>query len=110
VLSEPALTGVQQELAAAAEANANFVSADQLRLAAEQAGLAPAQVDAVVHLYTDAQISALRTALAGIAIFALVALWYVRNLPSRADVQSAEGDAVARADAGSQEEPATTGS
>jgi EmrB/QacA subfamily drug resistance transporter len=109
VLSEPALIGVQQELAAAAEANANFVSADQLQLAAEQAGLAPAQVDAVVHLYTDAQISALRTALAGIAIFALVALWYVRNLPSRAAVQSAEGDAAASADAGSEEELATTG-
>jgi len=110
VLSEPALVGVQQELAAAAEANANFVSADQLQLAAEQAGLAPAQVDAVVHLYSDAQIAALRTALAGIAIFALVALWYVRNLPSRAVVQSAEGDAAVSADVGSEAEPVSTGS
>jgi hypothetical protein len=84
VLTEPALAGVQQELAAVAEANANFVSADQVRQAAQQAGLPPEQVDAIVHIYSDAQLTALRTALAGIAIFALVALWYVRNLPTKA--------------------------
>jgi hypothetical protein len=112
VLSEPALAGVQQELAAVAEANANFVSAEQVRQAAEQASLAPAQVDAIVHIYSDAQITALKTALAGIAIFALVALWYVRNLPTSAAVQPAstepaEEDSTAAEDAAGSGKTAT---
>ena len=70
------------------------------------------QVGAIVHLYSDAQITALKTALAGIAIFALVALWYVRNLPTRAAEQSgstepAEEDATAAEDAAGSGKPAT---
>lgn len=84
VLANPALAPVSSQIAAAAEKNANFVSTDQLRASAEQAGLSPAQVDALVAEYADAQIRALKAAFAAIALFALLALWYVRHLPTQA--------------------------
>ncbi len=83
VLANPALADVSSEIAAAAEANANFVSVEQVQAGAEQAGLSPAQVDALVAEYADAQITALKAAFASIALFALLALWYVRRLPTR---------------------------
>lgn len=84
VLADPALAGVSSQIAAAAEKNANFVSTEQVRASAEAAGLSPAQVDAIVTEYADAQIAALKAAFASIALFALLALWYVRRLPTRA--------------------------
>jgi MFS family permease len=84
VLTNPALTDVSSELAAAAEQNANFVTTEQVQAAAEQAGLSPAQVDAVTTEYAEAQIVALKAAFAVVALAALVALWYVRRLPTKA--------------------------
>jgi Na+/melibiose symporter-like transporter len=83
VLANPALSDVSSELAAAAEANANFVSVAQVEAAAEQAGLSDAQTAAVVAEYEEAQIMALKTAFGAIALFALLALGYVHRLPSR---------------------------
>jgi Na+/melibiose symporter-like transporter len=82
VLANPALTSVSAELSAAAEANGNFVTQEQVRSGAEQAGLPPDQVEAVVTEYSAAQIAALKAAFAGVLLAALVALWYVRHLPS----------------------------
>jgi hypothetical protein len=87
VLANPALTGVSGELAAVAEANANFVSVDQVEAGAEQAGLTQDQVDAVVMEYAEAQIVALKVAFAVVALAALAALWYVRRLPTQATGQ-----------------------
>lgn len=84
ILTNPALTDVSAELAAVAEQNANFVSAEQLRAGAEQAGLSSEQVDAIVMSYSEAQITALRASFAAISLFALLALWYVRRLPTQA--------------------------
>ncbi len=84
VLADPALADVSSEIAAAAEKNANFVSTAQVQASAEAAGLSPAQVDAIVTEYANAQIAALKAAFASIALFALLALWYVRRLPTRA--------------------------
>ena len=84
VLTNPALADVSSQLAATAEQNANFVSAAQVESAAQQAGLSAEQVDAIVTEYTDAQIVALKASFAAIALFALLALWYVRRLPTRA--------------------------
>ncbi len=96
VLSNPALSNVSQEVAAAAEANANFVTVDQVRTSAEQAGLTAEQTDTLVEEYADAQIAALRSAFAGIAIFTLIALAYVRRLPERAGTgDAAEAAAIA---------------
>jgi EmrB/QacA subfamily drug resistance transporter len=93
VLANPALTDVSGELAAVAEQNANFVSTAQVQASAEQAGLSPEQVDAVVTEYADAQITALKAAFAAIALFALLALWYVRRLPNLAVGDETPADA-----------------
>ncbi len=85
VLADPALAAVAPQLTAQAEGSANFVSVEQVTLAAEQAGLSPEEVDAVTESYADAQIMALKVAFAAIALFALLALWYVQKLPERAD-------------------------
>jgi predicted MFS family arabinose efflux permease len=85
VLADPALTAVAPQLAAQAEQNANFVTVEQVTLAAEAAGLSPAEVEAVAEQYAAAQIMALKVAFATIAFFALLAFWYVQSLPERAD-------------------------
>jgi predicted MFS family arabinose efflux permease len=84
VLLDPALAPVAQDVAALAEQNANFVTVEQVGAAAEAAGLPPEQVAAITVSYADAQIQALKAAFAGIALFSLLALAYVRRLPTRA--------------------------
>ncbi len=84
VLLDPALAPVAQDVAAVAEQNANFVTVEQVGAAAEAAGLPPDQVAAITASYADAQIEALKAAFAGIALFSLLALAYVRRLPTRA--------------------------
>jgi EmrB/QacA subfamily drug resistance transporter len=84
VLTNPELVDISGEITAAAEQNANFVSVEQVETASEQAGLTPEQVDAITAEYAEAQIAALKASFAAIALFALVALWYVRRLPTRA--------------------------
>ena len=85
VLADPALAAVAPELTAQAEQNANFVSVEQVSLAAEEAGLSPEEVEAVTTQYADAQIVALKVAFAALAFFAMLALWYLQSLPNRAD-------------------------
>jgi MFS family permease len=84
VLVDPALSEISDELVIVAEENANFISIEQLRAGAEAAGLSAEQVDAIVAGYADAQIVALKAAFAVVVLFALIALWYVRRLPTQA--------------------------
>ncbi len=84
VLADPALAAVAPQLTAQAEENANFVTVEQVALAAEEAGLSPEEVAAVTEDYADAQIMALKVSFAAIALFVLLALWYVQSLPERA--------------------------
>lgn len=84
VITDPALAVIAPELAAQAEQNANFVSVEEVTLAAEAAGLSDAEVTAVTTQYAEAQITALKAAFAAIALFALLALWYVQKLPNMA--------------------------
>jgi MFS family permease len=85
VLADPALVDIAPQLAAQAEQNANFISVGQVTAAAEAAGLSPEQVDAITAQYAESQIVALKVAFAAIALFSLLALWYVQSLPQRAD-------------------------
>ena len=57
------------------------MSTTQVEQAARQAGLPPAQTDELVATYSDAQLTALRAALAFLALFALLSLAWVRRLP-----------------------------
>ncbi len=98
VLANPVLTDVSSQLVTAAEQNANFVSVAQVQAGAEQADLTPEQVDAVTMEYANAQISALKAAFALVAVAALIALWYVRRLPTKAGPNdSGESPAAAAA-------------
>ena len=103
VLADPALASVSTELATVAEQKANFVSTEQVRAAADQAGLPPEQVDAIVFGYADAQIVALKSAFAGVLLAALVALWYVRHLPMKAGSGDPDTGAAAGEPAGERE-------
>lgn len=85
VLTDPTLAALAPQLTAQAEQSANFVSVEQVAAAAEAAGLSPEEVEAVTENYADAQIIALKVAFAAVALFALLALWYVQSLPKRAE-------------------------
>ena len=75
-------TSVKQQVSAVAQDNANFVSTTQIEQAAQQAGLPQAQTDELVATYSEAQLTALRAALAFLALFALLSLAWVRRLPA----------------------------
>jgi hypothetical protein len=85
VFSNPALSGVSEQAVSASETNANFVTTAQVQASAKAAGLSAAETDALVIEYADAQVAALKAAFAGISLFALVSLYYVRHLPVRAE-------------------------
>ncbi len=87
VVQNPALIDVSSELASVAEQNANFVSVEEVRTAAGEAGLTTVQVDAIAAEYQDAQIAALKAAFAVVAVCALVALWYVHHIPAQAEAE-----------------------
>jgi hypothetical protein len=85
VLSNPALTEVSQQAVTASETNPNFVTTAQFQASAEAAGLTSTQTDALVLEYADAQVAALKASFAGISLFALLALYYVRRLPKKSE-------------------------
>jgi MFS family permease len=82
VLTDPALTAIAPQLTEQAEASANFVTVEQVEVAAVEAGLSPEEVGAVTETYAEAQIVALKVSFAAIAFFSLLALWYVQSLPT----------------------------
>jgi MFS family permease len=83
VLTDPALTAIAPQLTEQAEASANFVTVEQVEVAAVEAGLSPEEVGAVTETYAEAQIVALKVSFAAIAFFSLLALWYVQSLPTK---------------------------
>ncbi len=81
---------VKEQVSVAAEKSANFVSASQVESAAVEAGLTADQTAELVQNYSDAQLAALRAGLAFLALFALLALAWVRRLPDRKQQAVAE--------------------
>jgi MFS family permease len=75
---------VKQQVTVAAEQNANFVSTSDVEAAAKEAGLPADQTAELVANYADAQLAALRAGLGFLALFALLALAWVRRLPEHA--------------------------
>jgi EmrB/QacA subfamily drug resistance transporter len=61
----------------------SFISADELRTSAEDAGVDPATTDALVEDYEQAQLVSLKVGLLASAAIALVALALTGGLPSR---------------------------
>jgi MFS family permease len=93
---------VQQEIVAGTQQGVPMVSKSDAESIAKKAGLNPRQVDAVVDVYSDAQIQALKGALLVAASFVLVGFWFARALPGeplpKTDPDEAEPEASVTAD------------
>ena len=81
---------VKQQLEVKLSAGGSFVAADEVRAGAKAAGVAPAEADALVEGYEDAQLKALKTALLAAAAIVLASFWATRRLPTRrfAEIQA----------------------
>jgi EmrB/QacA subfamily drug resistance transporter len=81
---------VKQQLEVKLSAGGSFVAAEEVRAGAEAAGVAPAEVNALVEGYEDAQLKALKTALLAAAAIVLASFWATRRLPTRrfAEIQA----------------------
>ena len=75
---------VQQQIVNGTEQGVPMISKSQVEDVAKQAGLPQDQVDEIVDIYGDAQISALKNALFVAATFVLVGFWFARHLPGEA--------------------------
>jgi len=72
---------VSAQVGVAVEGGLDFVSADQVRAAAQKAGLDPATSDALTEDYSKAQLGSLKVGLLTAALLALLALMSTRELP-----------------------------
>ena len=94
VQSDPAIPQrVQEQLVSGTEEGIQMVSKSQAEAAVKEARLPPAQADAAVADYSDAQIQALKQALFVASSFVLVGLWFARNLPGKPLPSEDEGEA-----------------
>ncbi len=73
-------TEVQQRLSSG---GGSFVSSDVVRQSATDAGVSPAETEAIVSGYEDAQLQALKLALLVAALLTIPSFWSARNLPDR---------------------------
>ena len=81
---------VQQQVSVRLEGDVSFVSTDQVRSAAEQAGIDQTTADALVSDYAEAQLRALKTGLLIAALLSFAAVLAAGSLPStRAGPQAA---------------------
>jgi MFS family permease len=98
VLASPSLPEeTKQQVQVAAEQNANFASTAQVEQAAKDAGLSADQTAELVGVYAESQLQALRVGFAFLALFALIALAWVRRLPERPMEASADAGRAAPA-------------
>ena len=86
---------VKQQLQLVAQKGANFVPTSQVEASAKAAGLPADQTAEIVKNYSDAQLSALRAGLAFLALFAVLALTWVRRLPEAAHLEVEKAPATA---------------
>ena len=73
---------VQSQVSVAAGTGIDFVAADQIAAAAQEAGLDEATTTAIVDDYEQAQLQSLKAGLLAAALLALVSLATTRDLPS----------------------------
>jgi MFS family permease len=86
VEANPAVpAAVRTQVAEIAQAGIPIVPVADVERAAVDAGLPPEQAEAVASDYGDAQLEALKRAIGAVAVFALLALWFTRGLPGRAE-------------------------
>jgi EmrB/QacA subfamily drug resistance transporter len=91
VTGDPQISNaVQEQVGVRLESGVSFVSTDQVRRAAEEAGVGAAETDALVAHYADAQLQALKTGLLIAALLSCAAFLATGNLPKRAGPAGAE--------------------
>ena len=74
---------VKTQIAAATEQGIPIVTTEQAHEALLDAGLTPAEADAVTADYSDAQLDALKTSMLAVAFLAVISFWFTRRLPAR---------------------------
>ena len=80
----PAITApVKAAVAEVASGAIPIVSVEQVDQAARDAGVAPAEAEAIATDYGEAQLQGLKRAIGAVAVLALLALWFTRDLPAR---------------------------
>jgi hypothetical protein len=84
IQDNPALSSsVKTQIAAATEDGIPIVTDEQAQQALLDAGLTPADADAVTADYSNAQLKALKTSMLIVAFLALLSFWFTRRLPGR---------------------------
>jgi hypothetical protein len=74
---------VRTQIEAATEEGIEIVTTEQANAAAIDAGLSSDEADAVTADYADAQLEALKNAMLGVGLLALLSIIFTRRLPSR---------------------------
>jgi MFS family permease len=75
--------GVKSQIEVQLSSGGSFVPAEQVQESATKAGVAPAEVDAIVSSYEDAQIDSLKIAFLVAGFLVIASFWSTRRLPSR---------------------------
>jgi MFS family permease len=84
IAEDPALSpAVRTQIQAATQKGIEIVTTEQANAVAIDAGLSPAEADAVTDSYADAQLEALKKAMLGVALLALLSLLFTRRLPGK---------------------------
>jgi MFS family permease len=82
--SDPRVSdAVEQQAGIALESGIQFVPADDVRTAADDAGVPPAEVDALVESYSEAQLDALKAGLLLAAFIVVASYFFTGGLPDR---------------------------
>ncbi len=74
---------VREQVSVRLEGDLSFVGAASVEQAAQEAGVSPAETDAIVEGYSDAQLQALKLGLLACGFIVLASLLATRNLPAQ---------------------------
>ncbi|MFE9678319.1 MFS transporter [Streptomyces sp. NPDC006259] len=100
VADDPRLSaGARDQVGVSLEAGITFVPTDQVRSAAERAGLPPSEVDAVADSYASAQLDGLKAAILATGGIALASFLVTPHLPTAGAGRPRRPDAEAPAGA-----------
>ncbi|MFF2204072.1 MFS transporter [Streptomyces sp. NPDC058145] len=105
VENDPLLSAqTKQQTGVALEAGLTFVPTDQVRAAAQQAGVPPAEVDAITNAYASAQLDGLKAAILATGAITLASFLVTPHLPTAPERGTARPEHGAPADATGQVE------
>ena len=100
VENDPLLSAqTKQQTGVALEAGLTFVPTDQVRAAAQQAGVPPAEVDAITNAYASAQLDGLKAAILATGAITLASFLVTPHLPTAPERGTARPEHGAPADA-----------